>query len=64
MHDAPRYEPLEASATSSPTAARRARSPAGTVARGWLRDDDALYTGKVDGQPVDEFPFADRPTPS
>ena len=26
-------------------------------ARGWLRDDEALYTGKIAGQPVDEFPF-------
>ena len=24
---------------------------------GWLRDDEALYTGKVNGQFVDEFPF-------
>jgi len=28
------------------------------VARGQLRDDDHFYTGKVAGQPVDEFPFA------
>ena len=27
------------------------------LARGWLRDDEALYTGKVNGQFVDEFPF-------
>ena len=32
--------------------------PAGTVARGWLREDEALYTGKVNGQLVDAFPFA------
>jgi mono/diheme cytochrome c family protein len=31
--------------------------PEGTVARGFLNDDDLLYTGKVNGQPVDEFPF-------
>ena len=31
--------------------------PEGTVARGFLQDDDLLYTGKVNGQPVDEFPF-------
>jgi mono/diheme cytochrome c family protein len=31
--------------------------PDGTVARGFLQDDDLLYTGKVNGQPVDEFPF-------
>ena len=28
------------------------------MARGWLRDDEALYTGKIAGVPVDEFPFA------
>ena len=28
------------------------------MARGWLRDDEALYTGKVAGQLVEEFPFA------
>jgi mono/diheme cytochrome c family protein len=31
--------------------------PEGTVARGFLQDDDLLFTGKVNGQPVDEFPF-------
>ena len=45
-------------ARRSPTTARRGRAPAGTVARGWLRDDEALYTGKIAGQPVDQFPFA------
>ena len=45
-------------ARRSPTTAPRARAPAGTVARGWLRDDEALYTGKINGQTVDQFPFA------
>jgi len=31
--------------------------PEGTVARGFLQDDDLLYTGKLGGKPVDEFPF-------
>jgi mono/diheme cytochrome c family protein len=31
--------------------------PEGTVARGHLDDDELLYTGKVNGQFVDEFPF-------
>lgn len=57
MHDAPRYEAYESSATFADNRASRV-APVGTVARGWLRDDDALYTGKVAGQPVDEFPFA------
>lgn len=56
MHDAPRYKPLRASDFFAD--GRSARNlPAGTVARGWLREDDALYTGKVNGQLVDEFPF-------
>ena len=56
MHDAPRYEAFEASA-SFPDGRSSRTPPAGTVARGWLRDDEALYTGKIAGQPVDQFPF-------
>jgi mono/diheme cytochrome c family protein len=56
MHDAPRYEAYEASSTFPDNRASRT-APAGTVARGWLRDDEALYTGKIAGQPVDEYPF-------
>jgi mono/diheme cytochrome c family protein len=56
MHDAPRYEAFEASSTFPNGSASRT-PPAGTVARGWLRDDEALYTGKVAGQLVDQFPF-------
>jgi len=57
MHDAPRYEAFEASSTFADNRSSRT-PPAGTVARGWLRDDEALYTGKINGVPVDEFPFA------
>lgn len=57
MHDAPRYETFEASATFADGRASRA-VPTGTVARGWLREDEALNTGKVAGEIVDEFPFA------
>ena len=57
MHDTPRYEAFEASSTFADN--RSARTPpAGTVARGWLRDDEALYTGKINGQNVDQYPFA------
>jgi mono/diheme cytochrome c family protein len=56
MHDTPRYEAFEASSTSPNGSASRT-PPAGTVARGWLREDEALYTGKVAGQLVDQFPF-------
>lgn len=56
MHDAPRYEAFEAS-SSFPDGRASRNLPAGTVARGWLREDDALYTGKVNGVSVDQFPF-------
>ena len=57
MHDAPRYEVFEASTSFADGRASRS-APAGTVSRGWLRDDEALYTGKVDNQPVAAIPFA------
>ena len=57
MHDSPRYEAFEASDTFADKRASRT-PPDGTVARGWLRADEALYTGKVNGQPVTAFPFA------
>ena len=57
MHNAPRYEAYEAS-DSFPDGRASRSAPANTVARGWLRDDEALYTGKVDGQAVDAIPFA------
>jgi mono/diheme cytochrome c family protein len=57
MHDAPRYEAFEASASFADGRASRS-APAGTVARGWLREDEALYTGKMNGQIVETLPFA------
>jgi len=57
MHDAPRYEAFEATAPFTATPASR-MPPVGTVPRGWLREDEALHTGKVAGQLIDEFPFA------
>jgi mono/diheme cytochrome c family protein len=57
MHDAPRYDPLEASATQ-PGASSAQPLLAGTVARGFLNEDEHLYTGKVAGQPAATFPFA------
>lgn len=56
MHDAPRYEAFEASSSFANGSASRT-PPSGTVARGWLRDDEVLYTGKLAGQVVDQFPF-------
>jgi mono/diheme cytochrome c family protein len=57
MHDAPRYDPLEASAVL-PKGSSAQPLVAGTVPRGFLRDDEALYTAKIGNQPVDAFPFA------
>ena len=55
MHDTPRYEPLEESDFFPDKRAMRP-IPEGTVARGLLSDDDAFYTGKVDGEPVQALP--------
>jgi mono/diheme cytochrome c family protein len=44
MHDQPKYEPYEVSDFFAD--GRASRPPvAGTVARGWLREDDHLYRG-------------------
>jgi mono/diheme cytochrome c family protein len=56
MHDAPRYEPLEASTFFTDGQASRTLV-ANTVARGQLREDEHLYTGKVGGQLATEFPM-------
>lgn len=56
MHDAPRYEPLEASTFF--TDGRGSRTlVANTVARGTLREDAHLYEGKINGQLADLFPM-------
>ena len=56
MHDAPRVDAYEA--TDAFPDGRGNRTPVeGTVARGHLNDDELLYTGKIDGQLADEFPF-------
>ena len=56
MHDQPRYKPL--AGTDFFGDGRSARPEIdGTVARGHLRTDTARFTGKVDGQDIDAFPF-------
>jgi mono/diheme cytochrome c family protein len=57
MHDQPKYIPLRPSTFFGD--ARSERTPVeGTIARGHLNDDAALYTGKgTDGKPLDTFPF-------
>jgi mono/diheme cytochrome c family protein len=56
MHDGPRYKPLQA---SDIYADKRSARPIieGTVARGFLKDDDVFYTGMQAGAPVDKIPM-------
>ena len=56
MHNAPRVDPYEA---TDAFADGRGMRPLveGTVARGHLNDDELMFSGKVDGQFVDQFPF-------
>jgi mono/diheme cytochrome c family protein len=56
MHNEPRYRPLAASDFFSDGRSARPMV-AGTVARGHLHIDDARYTGKIDGEDVDQFPI-------
>jgi mono/diheme cytochrome c family protein len=56
MHDTPRVEANEATDAFEDGRGNRPLVE-GTVARGWLNDDEQLTTGKVDGTLVDEFPF-------
>ena len=57
MHDQPKFKPYAKSDFFADE--RSARPPVdGTIARGHLRDDVVLYTGKAAGKPVEAFPFA------
>ena len=56
MHDAPSYDPLQQTSFFANGAASRPLV-ANTVARGQLRADEHLYTGKVNGQAATEFPM-------
>lgn len=57
MHDAPRYKPLaESDFFANGSSARPL--PAGTVARGFLREDTLLYTGRTaEGSLTAELPL-------
>jgi mono/diheme cytochrome c family protein len=57
MHDAPRYDPYEAS-NVFPGGASAQPLIDGTVARGHLNEDTLLETGKIDGQFANLYPFA------
>lgn len=56
MHDAPRYEPLEASTFFEDGRGSRPLV-ANTVARGTLREDEHLYQGKINGELTNSFPM-------
>jgi cytochrome c553 len=56
MHDAPRYDPLEASTFFADGQASRL-PVANTVARGQLREDRHMYEGVADGRPAETFPM-------
>lgn len=56
MHDQPKYEVYEESSFFPDNKASRV-SPEGTVAQGRLREDLLFYTGKVDNQDSQVFPF-------
>jgi mono/diheme cytochrome c family protein len=55
MHDQPKYRPFRESALFADKRSARPLVP-GTVARSMLREDDALYTGKVGKDFVTEVP--------
>jgi mono/diheme cytochrome c family protein len=57
MHDQPKYIPLRQSAFFGDERSARPMV-AGTVARGQLREDTLLYTGKVNNADATIFPFA------
>jgi mono/diheme cytochrome c family protein len=57
MQDQPKYIPLRQSGFFGDDRSARPFVP-GTVARGQLREDTLLYTGKVNGAEATMFPFA------
>ncbi|MCS6804462.1 MAG: cytochrome c [Acidobacteriota bacterium] len=56
MHDQPKYKPLAGSTFFEDGRSARPLVE-GTVARGHLKTDELLYTGKISGQFVDQFPM-------
>jgi len=56
MHDQPKYIPLREATFFADQRSARPLVP-GTVARGQLREDALLYTGKVNGADATVFPF-------
>jgi hypothetical protein len=56
MHVDPRYDPLSPSSFFPDGRSERPMVP-GTVARGHLRVDELLYTGRINGKLANVFPF-------
>ncbi len=56
MHIQPKYKGLEPSSFFNDGRSERPAVP-GTVARGELRTDELYYTGKINGQIANVFPF-------
>src|SRR5690606_4106212 len=56
MYDQPRYDTFEPSAFF-PDGISARPLVAGTVPRGWARDDEHLFYGRVDGELASTFPF-------
>jgi len=56
MIDQPRYEPMEPSSFFEDGLSARPLV-AGTIPRGWDREDEHLYYGRVEGQLAKTFPF-------
>ncbi len=55
MHDQPKFKPLAENPFFADGRSARPRVP-GTVARGHLREDDALHTGRVEGRLTETLP--------
>jgi mono/diheme cytochrome c family protein len=56
MHNQPKFIPLRENQFYADNRSARPHIE-GTIARGQLEDDPLLYTGKVNGQEADQFPF-------
>jgi hypothetical protein len=57
MHDQPKYIPYRSASFFGDLRSERAPVE-GTIARGFLQEDELLYTGKMNGQDAAVFPFA------
>jgi mono/diheme cytochrome c family protein len=56
MYDQPKYRPLRPSTLYADGSSRPLME--GTVARGYARTDELMYTGRIQGKLADAFPFS------